>query len=98
MDWSLHDHRRQAPSAAAPLAPITVFWRVAGPSGKPLTCALYAAPAGRVEVRVEYSALDLLRSEVVRTRGAGADLAAVWKLAVLEKGFRELDTPGMALP
>ena len=52
---------------------------------------LYRRAAG-LQVRAQYTVDDLLRSQVVRTPASGDDVAAIWKMAVLERGeFVELD-------
>lgn len=91
MDWSSHDHRPTGRRASAGPALAHTYWRVTGPSGKILTCALYRTAAGFFEVRCGYSLDDVVRSQVVRTHAGGNDVAAIWRLAVLKKGFRELD-------
>lgn len=92
MDWATHDHRPPPPRAIAAPALVHTYWRIVGvhESSKPMTCALYRTSAGRFEVRLGYTVDDLLRSQVVRTREAGDDVAAIWKIAAIEKGFREL--------
>lgn len=92
MDWAAHDHRPKPPAPAQVPDPIAVCWRVIGSheTSRPITCAIYPAPSGRFEVRVEYSALDLIRSQVTRTRQAAEDYAAIWKLEILKTGFTEL--------
>lgn len=89
MDWAAHDHRPGARTVAAP-ALVHTYWRVVGPTEKPIVCALYRTAAGFWEVRTGYNVDDVMRSQVVRSRDAADDVAAVWKIAALEKGFREL--------
>ena len=92
MDWAAHDHRPGPPAPARAPAPLTVCWRVIGVSStsKPVTCAIYEAPAGRFEVRAGFAYEDPLRTQVARTRRAAEDIAAIWKMAAIEKGFTEL--------
>jgi hypothetical protein len=66
-------------------------WQLRGVRGQMLTCGLYKAPRGCLEVRCGYSTDDLMRSQVVRNRDAGETVAAVWKLSARGLGtFREL--------
>jgi hypothetical protein len=91
MDWASHDHRARARIAPGSPTLVHTYWRVVGPSQKAITCALYRTPAGHWEVRAGYSVDDVIRSQIVRTREAGEDVAAIWKMASLEKGFTDVD-------
>lgn len=92
MDWATHDHRtRTRPDAPAPTL-VHTYWRVIGVSttSRPVTCGLYRTASGFFEVRAGYTVDDVVRSQLVRTREAGDDVAAIWKMAATEKGFREI--------
>lgn len=92
MEWATHDHRPVARLEAATPEPLAVCWRVIGPSesSKPITCAIYAAPAGRFEVRCGRAYDDPMRTQLALHRAAAEDIAAIWKMAAIEKGFSEL--------
>lgn len=93
MDWAAHDHRAPTRRDAPAPALVHTYWRVIGvsESSRPITCALYRTPAGYFEVRTGYTVDEVMRSQLVRTRESGDDVAAIWKMAALDKGFRELD-------
>ena len=86
MDWAAHDHRPGAAASTAGPPRVHTYWHLHGKSDKVLTCALYRTSAGYLEVRATYAEDEVMRSQVVRTRDV---VAAIWKLAVLEKGFTE---------
>lgn len=50
-------------------------WRLRGPSGRVLTCAVYRIAAPGVEVRVGYSDDDVVRTQLVAEIGVARDLA-----------------------
>ena len=69
------------------------FFTVVGPSGRPLTCAAFDVETG-LEVRLFYGADDVQRSQLFRGPLAEDDAATVadqWRLALLEKGFTEIE-------
>ena len=70
---------------------LKVYWRMIGPSRKPITCALYRTPVG-LEVRAEHPAGDLLLVERVQTELAAETYAAAWQAMVKAQGhFTSLD-------
>ena len=75
--------RREQP---APVL-ISECWRLLGPSGTPIVCAIYEHPHG-VEVRCQYSPEHLIRSELASHVDIAEDIAAAWKQAAIEKGFK----------
>jgi hypothetical protein len=72
---------------------IEMFWRVVGPSGKPIVCGVYETSAG-LEVRCHLSeSIDaLIRSERVTDIDIARDIATAWKQAAIEKGFTDLES------
>ena len=69
---------------------LEVSWRFVGPSQRVLECGLYAVETG-LEVRVGYSAEDIVRTQLVPDIGIARELAAAWRLALVEKGFTEVE-------
>lgn len=70
-------------------------WRMRGPSGHVLSCAIYRTDVG-LEVRAGY-AQDLLHSQRVFTVDEGHELAEKFRQTVLGKGgFEELPVTGNA--
>ena len=63
-----------------PLAPLTPLreeqWRMLGITGKPVICTVEQAPVG-YEVRVGYSADDILHTHLCRTLEHARDYATV---------------------
>jgi hypothetical protein len=68
---------------------LQTYWRVVGPSNKPITCALYRTSEG-LEVRAGHGEQDRLLSQRVYTLLAAETYAAAWKAAADAKGFREI--------
>ena len=69
------------------------LFTVIGPSGRPLTCAAYDVETG-LEVRLFYSEDDVQRSQLFRGplgEDHAATVADQWRLALLQKGFAEVD-------
>jgi len=85
MEWALHDHQGNHRRREPRLELLKVYWRMVGPSKKPITCGLYRTDAG-LEVRAERSADDLLYSTLAATELDGEARAAAWKEAVEAKG------------
>jgi len=81
MTWSLASHQPKRDDREPRLELLRVYWRVVGPSKIPVQCALYRTNAG-LEVRVDRSAEDLLRSQVVTDEAAGESCAAEWRAAI----------------
>jgi hypothetical protein len=71
---------------------VETFWRVVGPTGKPIVCGVYETEAG-LEVRCHLveSVDALVRSERVPDLDIARDVAAAWKQAAIDKGFTEVD-------
>jgi hypothetical protein len=65
--------------------PVRVFWRIRGPNGLVITCALFQT-ALAFEVRVERQLGVSVRSELVASEWAGAFRASAWKVAALRLG------------
>jgi len=90
MAWSLfetnsgHDRPIQAEV-------LKTYWRLVGPTQRPITCALYRTGAG-LELRTYLGTSDLLYWLPVSTEHEGADQAAAWKAAALTvPGFTDAD-------
>jgi len=69
------------------------FFTVIGRSGRPLTCAAFDVESG-LEVRLFYSDDDVVRSRLFRgplREDDAATIADQWRLALLQKGFTEID-------
>jgi hypothetical protein len=69
------------------------FFTVIGPSGQPLTCATFDVETG-LEVRLFYEPDDVQRSQLFRgplREDAAATVADQWRLALLRKGFTEVE-------
>jgi hypothetical protein len=69
------------------------LFTVIGPSGRPLTCAAYDVETG-LEVRLFYGPDDVQRSQLFRGQlreDAAATIADQWRLALLQKGFAEVE-------
>jgi hypothetical protein len=92
VDWAAHDHRAPDRQYSPAPEPIEVCWRIIGPSevSKPMTCAIYQAPAWRFEVRLGYAYDNPIRTQLARSRQAAQDIAAIWKMTACAKGFTEL--------
>ena len=82
-DYTPFDGRRPEPTMPAL---ITECWRLIGPSGKPIVCALYEHPSG-IEVRCQYSVEHLIRSQLAPHIDIAQDVAAEWRRAAIAKGF-----------
>jgi len=87
---------RFAPRPPAPLPRlefVATLFRVQGASGRAMRCAVYLVATG-TELRLEYEdTADLLRSQLFRVHNdeAIAELADQWHLALVTKGFTDLD-------
>lgn len=69
------------------------FFTATGPSGRPLTCAVYEVATG-LELRLSYSDDDVMRSELFRgvdREERLAEAADAWRLRLIGKGFRATD-------
>jgi hypothetical protein len=69
-----------------------VLFTVMGRSNRPLTCAAYDVETG-LELRLSYGD-DVMRSQLFRGVDAEertTEAADAWRLALLEKGFTELE-------
>jgi hypothetical protein len=88
---------RKRPVREPLLELIELRWRMKGPARRILECGIYRTDAG-LEVRVGYSAEDLLRSQLAVEIGSARELAEEWRQAVLAKGsFEEVTIPGSSL-
>jgi hypothetical protein len=65
---------------------VETCWRLRGPSGKALDCAIYSDAAPGLEVRCGYGEENLLRSQRTAEISSARDLAEAWRQAVLAKG------------
>ena len=90
MAWSLfetnsgHDRPIQAEV-------LKTYWRLVGPTQRPITCALYRTGAG-LELRTYRDPSDLLYRLPVSTEHHGAHQAASWKAAAMTfAGFADAD-------
>jgi len=80
--------RHDGPSQAEVLK---TYWRLVGPTQRPITCALYRTGTG-LELRTYRGASDVLYWLPVSTENQGADQAAAWKAAALTfAGFTDAD-------
>ena len=68
------------------------FWRMAAPSGRHITCALYRTAEG-LELRAGEGEGDHLLWNRVQTPHAAEVIAAMWKTAAAAQGFSDLDVP-----
>ena len=88
-DWLLHTHKASEPPAPQ-LDLLRLYWRMVGPSGRPLSCGLYRTTEG-LELRCGYSGDDLLRSQLTPDIETASEVAEGWKLIVLTvDSFTEL--------
>jgi hypothetical protein len=85
------------PEAPPPPPPTNVyratFFTVIGPSQRPLTCAAFDVETG-LEVRLFYGPDDVQRSQLFRGPRREDDAAGTadqWRLALLQKGFAEVE-------
>ena len=91
MTWGLHDHQPWSRGHQSRPDQIKVYWRIVGPSQKPITCALWRTAAG-LEVRAAYGADELLRSQRVESEVAAEAYAGAWKaMDYAQGGFTLLD-------
>ena len=83
------------PPLEPPLELVAPCWRMRGPSGQVLSCAIYRTDGG-LEVRAGY-ANDLLHSQRVFNEKAGFVYAERYRQAILAKGgFEDLPVSGNA--
>jgi hypothetical protein len=93
MDWATSGH---TPGRTDPAAPqlLELVWQVRGPSGKLLACGIYRTAAPGLEVRVGYSADNILKTVLAPDLEVARAHAADWRRLVLAKGsVKELPTP-----
>lgn len=81
-----------APAAAAPRRLVRTFWRMVGPSQRPMTCALYRTPIS-LELVASYDLEGVcVRTTHVVSEEAAAIVAAKWKAATVAVGsFVDVD-------
>jgi len=72
-----------------PLVHVRTFWVMCGPSGQPLTCALYRTPVG-LELRAGHGEQDVLLRQSVFTLVGAERFAAIWRAAAVGQGFRDV--------
>ena len=79
------------PPAPAPrLELLETCWQLTGPTGKTITCGVYAVDGPGVEVRAGYSLDDFAKTQRVADVDRGRELAGEWKAAAIAKGFTEV--------
>lgn len=87
--WEQRMTRRPEPEPLLEL--LETCWQFLGPSKRVLTCGIYAIGAPGLEVRVGYSAEDLLYSKVEPEIESARELAGALRQTVINKGgFTEL--------
>jgi hypothetical protein len=59
---------------------------VRAPSGRIVSCGIYADSAPGLEVRSGFSGADLLKSQRTAEIGTGREIAEEWREAALAKG------------
>ena len=92
MTWALHSHVADRKPPSPQLDLLRLFWRLQALSGKTLTCGLYQTAAG-LEVRCDYGADDLIRSQFTPDIARANATAEAWKTRALSRaGFVELNT------
>ena len=90
MDWDrVYTPGPPPPGPPEPIV-VEVCWRIRTPNNHVLTCGIFQDAAPGLDVRAFFNADELIRSERAAEIGAARDIAAVWKQAVLERGFVEL--------
>ena len=78
------------PPAPAPrLELLETCWQLAGPTGKTISCGVYAVDGPGLEVRAGYSDDDIIRTQRVGDVSLARQLAGEWRAAAIEKGFQE---------
>lgn len=93
MTWALWNHVPAGRGEPPRLEQLRLHWRMVGPSGKVLECALYRI-GGLLELRCGYGANDPLRTRLVPDDATADQVAGEWKTIVLAKGsFLDLDAP-----
>ena len=89
MDW---DAPRSHETASPPRL-LETCWRVKTPSGRIVSCGIYADSAPGLEVRAGFGEEDLLKSQRTAEIGTARELADEWRQAVLAKGgFTDIPT------
>ena len=94
MDWDWDTPRDQRHSRQTPyrLELLEERWRIVGPSGRVLTCAVYRGEGPGVEVRAGYSLHEFHRTQRVADLTHARVVAQMWRAAVMAKGLTELPT------
>jgi hypothetical protein len=85
------DQMQPQPPAPPPrLEWLETRWRVKGPGGRELTCGIFLGEAG-YDVRAEYAADDVMRSQWARDVDAARRIADRWLEEIRQMdGFEEL--------
>lgn len=78
------------PPVGPTLKLLETCWRVRTPSGRVVSCGIYADNAPGLEVRAGFSEEDLLKSQRSAEIGSAREIAAEWKRAVVAKGCTEV--------
>jgi hypothetical protein len=90
MRWSLFGTKPRQ-SGVTRVEVVKTYWRLIGPTRRPVACALYRTDAG-LELRTYRDTHDLLYSLPVSTENQGADQAEAWKTAALTfAGFSDAE-------
>jgi hypothetical protein len=91
MDWdNVRGEKPRQPPALPVLDLLETCWRVAGTSGRAISCGIYRTQGPGVEVRAGFSEDDLVRSQRTADIGSARELAEDWRQAALAKGFIEI--------
>jgi hypothetical protein len=95
MDWDWDTARHQPHSRRQALYGLELLeerWRVVGPTGRVVTCAVYRGNGPGVEVRAGYSLHEFHRTQRVSDLTHARVVAQLWRAAVMAKGLTELPT------
>jgi hypothetical protein len=85
MDWT--NVRGSQPIFATPTErTLETCWRMRGPSGRILSCAIVRDAASGLDVRAGYAEDDLLWSQRTAEIGTAREIAETWRQAVIAKG------------
>ena len=85
--FTFHEARRLP--ALEPVKYLRTLWRMASPTGRPITCALYRTSRG-YELRAGEGEDDRLLCQQIYTDRAAEGFAETWKAAAKSKGFSEV--------
>jgi hypothetical protein len=82
---SMSDKRAQPQTPLPRLELVERCWNVKGPDGRELTCGIFLTESG-YDVRAEYAADDLMRSQWARDVDAGRRIAKGWLEEIRKMG------------